>query len=130
MASIARIRMDQVAIRSMLRRPNGPVGRKLVAKGAEISKRAQELAAPHGSMKDWIHSTLVPTVTGTSVLVYCDHPAAMYVLKGTKAHVIMSTGTWPLRNKKTGQVFGPKVNHPGYKGDDFLGKAMLEAGPL
>jgi len=130
MATIVRIKMDQIAIRSMLRSPTGPVGRKIQEKGKQIQVRAKSLAGEHGTMRNYVRSTLLPTVLGTSVLVYCDHPAAIFVLKGTKPHVIMSTGSWPLRNKATGDVFGPKVNHPGYKGDDFLSKAMKEAGPL
>jgi hypothetical protein len=124
-----KIKMNTVAIRNMLRGPTGPVGRKILEKGKEIEKLAARKAARH-NMQGWVHSTPLPTVLGTSVLVYCDHPASLFVLKGTKPHVIMSTGSWPLRNKATGQVFGPKVNHPGYKGDNFLKDAMEEAGPL
>jgi hypothetical protein len=32
---------------------------------------------------------------------------------GSAAHVIESHGDYPLRNAKTGQVFGRRVNHPG-----------------
>jgi len=125
-----KIKMNTIAIRNMLRSPTGPVGRKILEKGKEIEKLATQKARKHGKMGDWVHSTPLPTPLGTSVLVYCDHPAAIFVLKGTKPHVIMSTGSWPLRNKATGDVFGPKVNHPGYKGDNFLKAAMEEAGPL
>jgi hypothetical protein len=34
---------------------------------------------------------------------------------GTKAHTIRSKGAYPLRNPRTGQVFGRVVNHPGTK---------------
>jgi hypothetical protein len=122
--------MDQVRIRSMLRSPTGPVGRKILAKGKQIEVRAKELAAPHGTMANYVHSSPLPSLLGTTVLIYCDHPAAIFVLKPTKPHAIDSHGTWPLRNKRTGQVFGRHVWHPGYKGDDFLGRAMREAGPL
>jgi len=127
--SIMRIRMDQIAIKRMFRSPTGPVGRKVLAKAKAIEERAGSLAEKH-NMRAYVHSTPLPSVLGTKALVYCDHPAAIFVLKGTKPHVIMSHGSWPLRNKKTGDVFGPKVNHPGYKGDPFLTEAMKEAGPL
>lgn len=114
----------------MLRSPTGPVGRKVMERGKKIEVRARELAGKHGTMGEYVHSTPVPSLLGVTVLVYCDHPATLFVIKGTKPHPIDSTGPWPLRNKKTGKVFGQHVNHPGYKGDDFLGKAMREAGPL
>ena len=51
---------------------------------------------------------------------------AAYVIHGTRPHVIRSRGPWPLRNRLTGQVFGPKVNHPGTKPNDFLQRALRE----
>lgn len=120
--------MDQIAIKAMLRRPTGPVGRKVIEKGAAIADRAQQMAP--GTMPKYIHSVPIPSLLGTSVSVYCDHPATIFVLKGTKPHVIRSRGTWPLQNKAKGLVFGPIVHHPGTKANDFLGKAMREAGPL
>lgn len=32
---------------------------------------------------------------------------------GSRPHIIESHGDYPLRNRKTGQVFGPVVHHPG-----------------
>src|SRR3954471_2816226 len=32
---------------------------------------------------------------------------------GSNPHLIESHGNYPLRNKQTGQVFGPSVHHPG-----------------
>jgi hypothetical protein len=34
---------------------------------------------------------------------------------GTRPHTITSKGDYPLRNRKTGQIFGRTVNHPGTK---------------
>lgn len=45
---------------------------------------------------------------------------AYWVESGTKPHVIQSKGPWPLRNAKTGQVFGTKVNHPGTQPNPFI----------
>jgi len=49
-----------------------------------------------------------------------------YVNDGTPPHEINSTGPWPLRNRATGQVFGPHVHHPGTKGAHFI-EATAEA---
>jgi hypothetical protein len=123
------VKMNTVAIRNMLRSPTGPVGRRIAVKGKEIERLATEKARKH-NMQNWVHSTPLPTVLGTSWLVYCDHPASLFVLKGTRPHVIRSHGSWPLRNRKTGEVFGPVVHHPGFAGDPFLTRAMEEAGRL
>jgi len=48
----------------------------------------------------------------------------IYVNNGTPAHSIDSTGTWPLRNRATGQVFGPHVNHPGTKPQPFIVESL------
>lgn len=117
-----RIKIDQVALRSMLRSPTGAVGRDLIRRGKLIEEEARRLAPGH--MPDYVHSTLGPSLLGTNVIVYCDHPAAIFVLKGTKSHIIRSHGPWPLRNKAKGLVFGPVVHHPGTKANDFLTKAM------
>lgn len=41
------------------------------------------------------------------------YPYPLGLELGTPAHEIRSKGGYPLRNAKTGQVFGRVVNHPG-----------------
>ncbi|WP_169976128.1 HK97 gp10 family phage protein [Campylobacter sp. RM16191] len=61
-------------------------------------------------------------------------PYAKFVHEGTKPHVIKVKKMKALANKKTGQIFGKKVNHPGIKAnpyllnaaDDFLGSLEFE----
>jgi hypothetical protein len=48
-----------------------------------------------------------------------------YVNDGTVPHIIRSHGPWPLRNRETGQVFGPVVHHPGNRGRHFIEEAAL-----
>lgn len=55
-------------------------------------------------------------------------PYAAFVIRGTRPHLIRSTGPWPLRNAKTGAVFGPVVNHPGNAPNNYLERAMQQAG--
>jgi len=45
---------------------------------------------------------------------------ALYVERDTRPHIIRSHGPWPLRNRATGQVFGPVVHHPGTRGQHFI----------
>lgn len=42
------------------------------------------------------------------------------VERGTGPHPIDSHGPWPLRNRRTGQVFGRHVNHPGTRPQPFI----------
>lgn len=51
-------------------------------------------------------------------------PAARYVIFGTEPHDINSHGPWPLRNRATGQVFGPHVRHPGTAPNNFLTRGL------
>ena len=66
------------------------------------------------------------TVASAAVVVSARH--AGFVVRGTSPHVIRSTGPWPLRNAQTGQVFGPVVNHPGTRPNNFLDVALRSAG--
>lgn len=43
---------------------------------------------------------------------------------GSAPHEIRSTGPWPLRNRETGQVFGPRVWHPGTPAQPFARPAV------
>lgn len=45
---------------------------------------------------------------------------------GTGPHIIRSHGPWPLRNRRTGQVFGPVVHHPGTPAQPFVEPAARE----
>lgn len=49
---------------------------------------------------------------------------ALFVEVGTRPHVIESHGDYPLRNARTGQVFGRRVNHPGTAAQPFLRPAL------
>ena len=46
-----------------------------------------------------------------------------WVNDGSRPHEIRSHGPWPLRNRMTGQVFGPLVHHPGSIGRHFIEQA-------
>ena len=43
-----------------------------------------------------------------------------WVEYGTPPHEIVSHGSWPLRNRETGDVFGPVVWHPGTPAQPFM----------
>ena len=66
--------------------------------------------------------------TISSYALVVNVPHAVFVVRGTRPHVIRSRGPWPLRNRVTGQVFGPRVSHPGSKPNNFLDVALRQMG--
>ncbi len=103
----------------------------LVAKITLDTAAHARMIAP-GTMKEKIR----PIVTGRGSplgIVMVDHPAALFVLTGTAAHDIFPKNKSVLRFKPRGSnsyVFTRKVHHPGYKGDNFLWKALMQARAL
>lgn len=53
-------------------------------------------------------------------------PIGLFAEVGTPPHVIRSKGDYPLRNRKTGQVFGKEVYHPGTQAQPHLRPALYE----
>ena len=53
-------------------------------------------------------------------------PYAKFVYFGTRPHVIKPKKMKALANKKSGQIFGKRVNHPGTKANPYLEKAFSE----
>lgn len=51
-------------------------------------------------------------------------PYAKFVYFGTKPHVIKPKKMKAGANKKSGQIFGKSVNHPGTKANPYLEKAF------
>lgn len=51
---------------------------------------------------------------------------AASVETGSRPHMIRSHGNYPLRNKETGQVFGPVVRHPGADAQPFMRPALYQ----
>jgi hypothetical protein len=75
---------------------------------------------PSGYLRSSIHAF---RLGDGSVIVGPTADYASYVNDGTGPHDINSTGSWPLRNRATGQVFGPHVHHPGTKATHFVERA-------
>jgi hypothetical protein len=123
-----KIDWDRVAIRKMFRSPTGEVGRNLAERGKRIEEAAKKLAP--GTMGSYVHLTVAGSVlTGTTVTVYCDHPAIIFVSKGTRPHVIMPSNKKALRFVMGGgTVFAMRVNHPGTHPNFFMAKAMTIGG--
>lgn len=53
-------------------------------------------------------------------------PYAKFVYFGTRPHVIKPKKMKAFANKKSGQIFGKSVNHPGTKANPYIEKAFSE----
>lgn len=91
-------------------RPAGPAVPRSRA-GGDLPLR------PSGYLRSSIHAF---RQADGSIIVGPTAPYAKFVNDDTEPHVIKSTGPWPLRNRASGQVFGPVVHHPGTKGAHFI----------
>ena len=54
---------------------------------------------------------------------------APYVELGTRPHVITAVNAKVLANKKTGQIFGKIVHHPGTRANPFLERILAASQP-
>jgi hypothetical protein len=77
---------------------------------------------PSGYLRSSVKAMRLPD---GSIVVGPTAPYAKYVIEGTRPHEIRSHGPWPLRNRATGQVFGPRVHHPGTAANNFVLKAAF-----
>ncbi len=110
----------------------GAFGRGLaLPKGPAVSRirYAGDLPLrPSGYLRNSITIVPIPLPlwAGGGYLIGPTATYGKYVNDGTPPHIIRSRGTWPLRSRATGQVFGRVVHHPGTKGAFFVERAALE----
>lgn len=70
--------------------------------------------------------TLHVSIRGTTAVISMGR-GAVFVQYGSKPHVIEARPGGTLRWQEDGRTFyARRVNHPGYKGDDFVGRALEE----
>lgn len=95
-----------------------------------ITLRTAQIAATTapGSMKQKVRPIFLGTKANPVGIVMVDHPAAHFVLVGTKEHDIVAKPGGVLRFKWKGSVvYFKKVHHPETDANNFLLKAMLAA---
>lgn len=117
--------IDANATARLARRSSVPMVRRKTQAVAGIAR----VIAP-GSMKRKIR-TVVGTGAAPIGIIVCDHPAATYVIHGTKAHIIRPRKASVLAFKPRGggrTVFAKIVHHPGTKPNNFLLRALRLGG--
>lgn len=125
----AEVRIDANRLERLLRLPGSPGARLLRRRADRVAARARVLGSAHGSMGRYITD---PEVTGAgrgmTAVIRCTHPAAQYVLFGTRKHIIRPRRAKALRFEVGGRVtFAKIVHHPGYRGDNFMAEALRQA---
>ena len=123
----ASVRIDQSRLQRLLSAVGGPGDRLLRRKAERVADLARQYAAGHGSIPEGI---IVGPVVDKSVKVISTNPNTLFVHNGTRRH--------PIRPRRTGGylrfevggrvVYARQVNHPGYRGDPFLTRALRDAG--
>jgi len=107
----------------LARKGSAIIVRRITEKTALIAA-----AKAPGSMKDKIR----PVITGGGNplgIVMVDHPAASFVLQGTKPHEIVPRKRGGVLRFEVGGVivYTKKVWHPGTKANNFLWEALVSA---
>ena len=136
-----RMQWNQRELDELLHGPNGPVARDLARRGergAQSAKRRVPVS-PAGSddhASGYTRSQIGWRVGRDSIGLYVDVvssaktregiPISLLLEFGTDPHPIESHGDYPLRNRRTGQVFGRRVNHPGTQAQPHLRPALLD----
>ncbi|MFJ6014456.1 hypothetical protein [Streptomyces sp. NPDC092952] len=120
------VRVDPGKIARTLRLRNGIVARRLAERTARTARIA-EREAP-GSMGRYITWKVTDGPRGLQGVIVCDHPAARYVLDGTRPHIIRPRKkNGVLRFEVGGRVvFSAYARHPGTRPNNFLERALRQ----
>lgn len=123
-----KVTIDRTRLERFLRLPGGVVERNLRRRANRVADRARVLGARHGSMGEYVEDPIIEgTGRGLTAEVVCSHPAAQYVIFGTRPHIIRARRANFLRFEVDGAVlYRKQVRHPGYAGDNFLAEAMRQ----
>lgn len=120
------VQIDPSRIARRLRLPGGIVDRDLRRRADRVAARARQTAP--GGMRDRISVDLAGSGRQRRAVVVVDHPAAVFVIHGTRPHVILPRRARALRFTASGRVvFAARVNHPGTRPNPFLLRALEAA---
>ena len=74
-----------------------------------------------GNLRQNIKARMLTKLSGE---VEAKAPYSLYVHEGTRPHIIEVKNKKVLANKRTGEIFGKRVNHPGTKANQFFIRAI------
>lgn len=120
-------RLDQGRVARLLRLPGGLVDRSLRRRVERVQSAAERLAP--GSMGRGIRSSIRYEADGPVGVITSTHPATVYVVNGTRPHIIRPRRpNGVLRFTIGGRVVYAKfVSHPGTRPNNFMIEALRQA---
>lgn len=120
----ASFELDRSRIARMLRLPSGMVYRNMERRVRRVE--AEAIRGAPGSMKQRIRVQIQRAPGGEfRGVVKVEHRAAIWVINGTRPHLIRPVRARVLRFTVGGRVvYARLVRHPGSKPNDFLRKAL------
>jgi hypothetical protein len=120
------VTIDRTRLERLLRLPGGLVYLNMQRRVRRAEEAARRLAP--GSMKVGISSRVDRQRGEITGYVTSSHPATIYVIKGTRPHVIRPVRAQALRFTVGGRVvYARIVHHPGTRPNDFLIIALRSA---
>lgn len=119
--------LNRTTLQRMLHLPGGMVYRHMEGRVRRVEAEAQRRAP--GSMGDYITVAIRSGPGGDfQGVINSRHPASLYVLGGTRPHVIRPVRARALKFTVGGQtVFAKVVFHPGTRPNNFLADALRAA---
>lgn len=123
----AHVNLSQSAFQRLISAVGGPGQRLLERKAQRVADLARTYAAGHGSIPAGI---VVGPYRDKSIKVISTNPHTSFVHDGTRAHQIRPRRPGGVLRFEVGGrvVFARVVNHPGYRGDPYLTRALRDAG--
>ena len=120
------VTIDQSRLQRLLTAVGGPGDRLLVRKAERVADLARRYSAGHGSIPAGIE--VGPVVNG-SVQVVSTNPHTLLVHNGSRRHFIRPRRSGGFLRFEVGGrvVYARVVDHPGYRGDPFLTRALRDA---
>lgn len=119
-------RLDRGRVARLLRLPGGLVDRSLRRRVERVQAAAERLAP--GSMGRGIRTRIDYRTDGAVGVITSTHPATIFVVNGTRPHIIRPVRAQALRFTIGGRVVYAKVvNHPGTRPNNFMIDALRQA---
>jgi hypothetical protein len=117
------VQIDQGRLARLLR-ARGSIAERGLRRRTERVAGIARREAP-GRMGNYIDWKIESGPRGLQGVIVCDHPATLFVLYGTRPHIIRPRRKKALRFDVGGRtVFAAVVHHPGTRPNDFLGRAL------
>lgn len=124
---MAIIRIDQAALRRMLNSPTDIVGRDLQRRANAAAAETRRLA-PGSVPSQIVGPQIGHRGNELSATIESRHPATLYLVNGTRPHLIRPRTRQALRFTVGGRVvFAKLVRHPGTSPNDYMNKGLLKA---